>query len=493
MENWKQIDGVLSRTRSFVVEGRLHSGEKSSPKTDFWVEVPEDGGLPISVEGTLSRSSWNALTHPLPNRRLRFGARNGPTNWESNDVLPDGARQSGSGRVQFGLRLNNLLETTKFSTQGRDTTVGGVCFGHLPLVSPSYDGGTDRISKGGVRLKAAGWHVKLAPTLGYPRTAPGVDGLVLPARVSLSLRSERLTQLAKRSRKEALTLVREIGETAAAILSVLVLRRCPWIHAETIIVRRGRGEHRRFSRPAILQAGNGRRSPLTHQGEFRQAFGPALRALLRLRDNAPRCAETLVEAMFLFASAAEDDDLRRSWSSLSLCLDLLGGREELRARRSQQTRQQLAVERKELKSLVAVSRAESVSKGTIKHLSYAVQNVDRVSYRDGIEAVARKARVEMTPLGGSDFLRDIVDIRNALMHRGSLSNRKLREIQKRGAKRGLGFPEGDLPRVRIGLQVMHDRHSAALRLAAQLLLRILQVPDRVAPFLWDARSMGGPF
>ncbi|MEC7524101.1 MAG: hypothetical protein VYE22_29735 [Myxococcota bacterium] len=395
--------------------------------------------------------------------------------------------------MRFELHLNNLLETTKLSPDDRDTTLGGVGFGHIPTLSPTFDVLTDRISAKGFQLRAAGWIVKLAPTLGYPRTAPGVDGLLLPARAHLSLRSDHLTELASRSRKEALALVQEVGEMAAAIFSLLTLRRTPWIHAEAVVARGGRGEHRRFWAPAIVQTGSGRRPCLTYEGQFKNAVGPALRTLLRLRAKSSNAADTLVEAMFLFASAAEDGDLRRSWSSLSLCFDLLGGRRELRATRSRREIQRLRAVRRELASLLAIAQAKPASDATLRHLRYGLQNLDRVTYREGMEAVARKARVDVTPLGGADLLRDIVDIRNGLMHRGSLSNRKLRDIQKRGAKRGLGFPPGELSRQRVGLQLMYERHDTALRLAAQLLLRILRVPDRFVPRVWDWRSASGPF
>lgn len=484
VNDWRRIKGGLRRTRSFVVKGHLSSGDIRGPETEFTIEAPVHGGVPASVEGITSQSAWSRLTDPLRERRLGFLAKNGSTQMESDDAVPNGSSPDGPDRVRFSLTLNSLRETTSLTNVAGLTTEGVVMFGGVPFFRPTFDPRKNKILAARTEINAAGWRFRVRPLLSHPVAAPEVDGLVLPARLHVSMRSDQLTDVAGRSTKGGLALVREVADDVAAALTVMSHRRVPWMYSELLAIRGG-GQHARFSQPAVVRGGRFRSGLIDHRA-CKLAFGAALRTLLRFRGKAPHVAEVLGEAIFLFASAAEEQEPRRSWYSMAICLDVLRACGDLRASRTRQRRHEIKVVRGELADLVNLAKAERMSSETQRRLAQARGELERTSFREGIHALIRAARVDVSDLGGDALVSDIVEIRNQLMHRGDLPSPQVDRIEKRGVERGLGFPRAGLPRGRVAAQLLYERREPALRLIARVLLRILRVPDRAAPAVWDA-------
>ncbi len=480
MDQWKQDNGIFRHLRRLIVNGTLSTSTHVTQTIDLRVEAPLEG-MPVRVEGTMTEADWVGLKSNSTDRRFILRAKSGITDWLSDDVIPDGAEYR-HGNVEFALRLNHLLKTTTGpSTDRRDETVAGIEFGGVDFLVPRFDPRKHQLVSDPIRLKANGWNLKLEPIVGYPKAAKGIDGLIVPRRTYLGLRSDELAKLSNQSPTQALALVRDVGDSAAAVLSLLALRPIPWLRADHYRFTVDTREFRQYfvtARSADVSA-----LSLTSRDLLKRAFGSGLRTLLRLKETNRTAALALTEAVFLFASAAQTQDLRRSWYTLSLCLDVLQGCSDFRVPQTSEEKRTIKDTRKELKDLAR--KSVGISDHSREFIRGSIQSVGRVSYPAGIESLVRKTNVDLARFGGSDFVRDIVDIRNGLMHRGSLSNQKIDGIQKRGSKRDLEFRSDDLPRFRVGLQLMRDRHRHVVCLTARILLRLLRVPDAAVPVAWS--------
>lgn len=492
MDQWQQIDGVQRRTRTYVVRGRLHAAGVRSPELELLVTDFVHGGAPYRAEGTMPSAHWDRLTHPLSDRRLRLVARNGPSVFRSDDVVPCGSRAEGRGRVRFTLSFNHALEVTHLQRGSCDRARAHITFGDLPFCRLEVDHRRRVIASKLVNVRAANWHLRIAPRVEWPEPGPGVEGLVLPGRVEAGLRGAALAVAVAGPRARAVDALCELADDVSAVLSMLALQRSPWLSVSFAKPGRTSDPYVVVSRPSLVRERAGR-TGLVFRDEAPRAIGAALRSVLRLRAKTPGEADVLRHVMLLFASAVEDRSVQRAWYAIAQSIDLLGSVASMRGEPSAAERRNMARELRDLDRIVRFANDEGLCAPIQVRLNQLRGAINGSSYFERIRAVVRHNGVRIDDLGGDDLLCDVRDIRNALMHRSSMGEAEVARLLRRGATRGLAFSTERLPTERVALQMMHDRHEPALALVARILLRVTGVPERCAPGVWMRAARGVRF